>query len=84
MKDFRTILPFISSAFEITHTDKLLSIGSCFSENIGERLLNYKFPIIVNPYGILFNPISIVQSLQQIIDNKQFCLNDGTLALLLL
>ena len=76
MKDFRTILPFISSAFEITHTDKLLSIGSCFSENIGERLLNYKFPIIVNPYGILFNPISIVQSLQQIIDNKQFSESD--------
>jgi hypothetical protein len=76
MKDFRTILPFVSSAFEITHADKLLSIGSCFSENIGDQLLNNKFPIIVNPYGILFNPISIIQSLQQIINNKQFSESD--------
>jgi hypothetical protein len=76
MKDFRTILPFVSSAFEITHADKLLSIGSCFSENIGDQLLNNKFPIIVNPYGILFNPISIIQSLQQIINNKQFSERD--------
>ena len=76
MNNFRTILPFESSEFKISHSDTLLSIGSCFSENIGERLLNYKFPIIVNPYGILFNPISIVQSLQQIIDNRKFSESD--------
>jgi hypothetical protein len=74
--NFRTELQLKKSSFEITHQNKLLSIGSCFSENIGERLLNYKFSIMVNPYGILFNPISIAQSMQQIIDNQEFSESD--------
>ena len=74
--NFRTELQLKKSNFEITHPNKLLSIGSCFSENIGERLLNYKFSIMVNPYGILFNPISIAHSLQQIIDNQEFSESD--------
>lgn len=76
MKTYRTVLNVVRSNTEIGHQNKLLSMGSCFSENIGERLVNYKFPIIVNPYGILFHPIAIAQSLQQIIDNQLFSESD--------
>jgi hypothetical protein len=76
MKTYRTVLNVVKSNDEIAHQNKLLSMGSCFSENIGERLLDYKFSVIVNPYGILFNPIAIAQSLRQIIDYRKFSEND--------
>jgi hypothetical protein len=76
MKTYRTVLNAVKSNEEIAHQNKLLSMGSCFSENIGERLLDYKFSVIVNPYGILFNPIAIAQSLRQIIDYRKFSESD--------
>lgn len=76
MKTYRTVLNAVKSNDEIAHQNKLLSMGSCFSENIGERLLDYKFSVIVNPYGILFNPIAIAQSLRQIIDYRKFSESD--------
>jgi hypothetical protein len=76
MKIYRTVLDAVKSNDEIAHQNKLLSMGSCFSENIGERLLDYKFSVIVNPYGILFNPVAIAQSLRQIIDHRQFSESD--------
>lgn len=44
--------------------EKLLSVGSCFSEHIAERLASLKFPIDTNPTGILFNPHSIASALE--------------------
>jgi hypothetical protein len=67
----------------ITHKDKLLLIGSCFTENIGEKLKKYKFSVFENPNGILFNPVSVAEALTSYIDNTQikepglFELNEG-------
>lgn len=74
--NFRTTLSVTKSSDKITHQTNLMSIGSCFSEHIGERLLDYKFPIVINPHGILFNPISIANSLIQIIHNQQLVEDD--------
>lgn len=52
------------STVKITHTDKILLIGSCFAENIGEKLIQNKFQTLINPNGILFNPISIATTLR--------------------
>ena len=57
---------------KINHPDKLLLIGSCFTENIGSKLKQYKFSVLENPNGILFNPISITKSLDSYIENKQY------------
>ncbi len=51
------------SLVDITHSDKVLLIGSCFAESIGEKLLSNKFQTLINPNGILFNPISIATAL---------------------
>ena len=48
---------------KIKHTDKLLLVGSCFTEQIGKKLAAHKFNTLENPNGILFNPISIAKSL---------------------
>jgi hypothetical protein len=61
---------------KINHSDKLLLIGSCFTENIGTKLKQYKFDVIENPNGILFNPISICKSLASYVQNKQYTLDE--------
>lgn len=57
---------------KIGYTDTILSIGSCFSENIGAKLQNGGFNITINPFGVLFNPISIYDCLLQIVNGKDF------------
>lgn len=58
------------SPIKISHADKLLLIGSCFAENIAEKLLANKFNAVVNPNGILFNPISIASAIISYIKNE--------------
>lgn len=60
----------------ITHVNHLMLIGSCFTENIGNILQAYKFPVKENPNGILFNPVSVAEALQMYIDNEQITEND--------
>jgi len=52
----------------IDHSHKVLLLGSCFAENIGEKLISAKFNSLLNPNGILFNPISIVNALNSYIN----------------
>lgn len=56
---------------KITHKDKIFLIGSCFSENLGNKLLAHKFQVLQNPHGVLFNPFSIAAALEACIDNKK-------------
>ncbi|MEM9885696.1 MAG: GSCFA domain-containing protein [Bacteroidota bacterium] len=72
MLPFRTVLPATIYPFQINHQDKLLSLGSCFTENIGNRLLEAKFDISINPFGILYHPIAIAQHLNRIINDLPF------------
>lgn len=60
----------------IHHQHKLLLIGSCFTENIGEKLKKHKFNILENPNGILFNPVSVAEAIINIIQNKQYTPED--------
>lgn len=64
MKTFRTLLPPARAPFALTHTDRMLLVGSCFTEHIGERLAAGKFQTLTNPNGIVYNPASIARLLQ--------------------
>ncbi len=55
---------------KIDHTQKIFLIGSCFAENIGQLLSEHKFKCLINPYGILFNPISIANCLDAILSGS--------------
>lgn len=74
--DFR--LEFSPKPFsqKINHRHSLLLVGSCFTENIGTKLKQLKFPVQENPNGILFNPVSIAKSVQSYIQNKQYTAAD--------
>ena len=57
---------------KIKHTDKLLLLGSCFTEQIGKKLSAHKFEVLENPNGILFNPISIAKAISSYADGKLY------------
>ncbi len=59
------------SLVKISHTDKIVLMGSCFAESIGEKLVENKFNCLVNPNGILFNPSSIAVALHSYIKNDE-------------
>ncbi len=61
---------------EITYKDNIFFIGSCFTEHIGKRLTDYAFSSIVNPFGAVYNPVSVANSLNIIIDKKIFTEKD--------
>jgi hypothetical protein len=54
------------------YRDSFFLIGSCFSENMGAKLNTHLFKVFENPHGVLFNPISVAQSLSDCISNKQY------------
>lgn len=58
------------SSFHIDHTQSLFLIGSCFAENIGEKLTKHGFNTFINPSGILFNPLSVYHCLTDIIEER--------------
>ncbi|HHS96073.1 MAG TPA: GSCFA domain protein [Phaeodactylibacter sp.] len=67
MTDFRTSIAPEHFPFRIHHHSPTLCIGSCFAKHIGKRMELYKFPCLSNPLGIVYNPISIAQQLETIV-----------------
>ena len=74
--DFRTQTERISLNPRLRHSDKVLVMGSCFAEHIGERLARMKFRTLVNPYGVLYNPLSIATGLGCLIERRPFELEE--------
>lgn len=70
--DFRTQVELPKKELDIAHDSKILLLGSCFAENIGTRLLENKFRCDINPFGILYNPMSILAALQQITAGTEY------------
>lgn len=61
---------------QINYRDKLLLIGSCFTEHIGNALGDAKFSLLQNPNGILFDPVSVCSSLVSYVQHKQYTESD--------
>lgn len=74
--DFRTPVEWHGESEEIKYSDHVLLMGSCFAENVGGLLLENKFSCDVNPFGILYNPLSIAKALRQMLDGKVYTMDD--------
>ncbi|MDR0973605.1 MAG: GSCFA domain-containing protein [Prevotellaceae bacterium] len=76
--DFRTRIHIDESGTlpAITHADTLLLLGSCFAEHMGNRLQTAKFSCAVNPFGVLYNPASILTALRCLFSERTFTEND--------
>lgn len=66
---FRTELPQNSLELDITHNDKIMLLGSCFTEHISSSLSRYRFPVFANSHGIIFHPIPLAKALSDTIAN---------------
>ncbi len=71
MDSFRTTLAAQQAPFQIGHQDRLMLLGSCFTEHIGNRLLERKFHTSINPFGIVYNPISISRCLSRLVAGNE-------------
>jgi hypothetical protein len=60
----------------ITHDQKVMMIGSCFTEHIGQELMDLKFQVLQNPNGILFETASICRSLTSYLERKEYAESD--------
>lgn len=56
---FATPIPIAKSNHPITYNSKIVSLGSCFAENMGDKLDYFKFQNTTNPFGILFHPLAL-------------------------
>ena len=74
--EFRTPIEWHGESEEIKYSDHVLLMGSCFAENVGGLLLENKFSCDVNPFGILYNPLSIAKALRQMLDGKVYTMDD--------
>ncbi|WP_455669333.1 GSCFA domain-containing protein [Phocaeicola sp.] len=74
--NFRTQVELPEKEAEIRHSDRIMLFGSCFTENIGNMLLTNKFRCDVNPFGILYNPLSVVEALWQILSYQTYMEED--------
>ncbi|MCR5076882.1 MAG: GSCFA domain-containing protein [Prevotella sp.] len=63
--EFRTIINIDRPGFEIAPCERMLFVGSCFAENIGRRFLEEKFRAMVNPFGVMYNPVSILHTVKR-------------------
>jgi len=72
MEFFRTIVTPNSLKEKINYRSKILCLGSCFTQSIGNYFQSNKFDIDINPFGVQYNPLSIASSLTKIIQNKQY------------
>lgn len=76
MESFRTVIDIKSQPNKISYNHKVQFLGSCFTENIGNQFTSLKMPADVNPFGILYNPVSIKNSIEILLQNKKFTKDD--------
>lgn len=62
---FRTIVDVPRPTFQIEPLEEMLFVGSCFAEAIGQRCAEEHFPVTVNPFGVMYNPVSILHTVQK-------------------
>lgn len=60
----------------ITYSDGLLFLGSCFADEVGALCRGLGFDAMVNPFGVLYNPASIAQSVARLDSGVPFCHDD--------
>ncbi len=53
---------------KISHNSSVFLSGSCFTEHISQKLERYKYKVLSNPFGILYNPVSIARSIERIVN----------------
>ena len=72
---FRTIVDIPDPGFSIGPCEEMLFVGSCFADSIGARFREEGFPVTVNPFGTMYNPASILHTIEKLftVDSLSSC-----------
>lgn len=73
---FTTKIPVQKSSFPIDYDSKIMLLGSCFAENMGDKFAYFKFQSTTNPFGIIFNAVSLEKLIRRAVENKKFTEDD--------
>ena len=68
---FTTPVTIAPSPWQIEPCERMLFVGSCFADNIGRRFKEEKFRAIVNPFGVMYNPVSVLHTVRRLSDAGQ-------------
>ena len=63
--EFRTVVPIERAPFQIEPLEEMLFVGSCFADSIGSRFVADHFRATVNPFGTMYNPVSVLHTVQR-------------------
>jgi lysophospholipase L1-like esterase len=74
--NFTTKIPIPQNPNPIDYNSKIVSLGSCFAENMGDKFQYFKFQIATNPFGIIFNSVSIEKILDRVVNDVLFIEKD--------
>ncbi|MGA2406942.1 MAG: GSCFA domain-containing protein [Bacteroidales bacterium] len=74
--ELRTTISIQPSPDKITYNDQVMFIGSCFASSIGSRMEMGRMPVMINPAGTVYNPVSVCNTLDTITGRKEFSQDD--------
>ena len=74
--NFSTKVPIVKYQNPINYNSKIVSLGSCFAENMGAKFDYFKFQNTINPFGIIFNPIAIENLINRVVNKIDFTEKD--------
>lgn len=63
---FRTEVSIPRADFFVRPNERMLFVGSCFADNIGQRFADNHFPVTVNPFGVMYNPASVLHTVERL------------------
>lgn len=72
--EFRTKVNIPTFPFSIEPLERMLFVGSCFADSIGKRFVEEKFRATVNPFGVMYNPASILHTVERCDDAPRIAL----------
>ncbi|TRX38846.1 GSCFA domain-containing protein [Flavobacterium sp. ZT3R18] len=74
--NFRTQIPIPNHPNPIDYNSKIVSLGSCFAENMGDKFQYFKFQSTTNSFGIIFNPVAIERIIDRVVNDTLFTEED--------
>ena len=74
--ELRTTFNIEPSGDRITYNDSVIFIGSCFASSMGLGMQKGRMPVMINPSGAVYNPVSVIQTIENIISDRDFAKDD--------
>lgn len=69
--EFRTKVDIEEPSWRVDIADRLLFVGSCFADNIGKRFAEEQFAATINPYGVMYNPVSVLHTVERMAEKGE-------------